>query len=71
MGFVDAGHAIEQALQRPQQRIQKRPLAIEHPRHEHAQRLGDRKNEREKQQNLEPAIGCHQNFSGRNSAYSR
>ena len=45
--LVHAGQAIDQALDRPHHRIQKRPLAIEDPRHEDTQRLRDQEDQRE------------------------
>ena len=67
--FIDAGQAIEQALDRPQHRVHERPLAVEHPGHEDAHGLGDQENQREKNRDLQPSIDTScQNFSGRSSA---
>src|SRR5580692_5061014 len=57
--FVDPSHPVEQALDRTHHRIQKRPLAAEYPRHEHAHGLGHGKDQREKNQNLKPPVCCH------------
>jgi hypothetical protein len=43
--LVDAGDAINHTLDGPQHRVQERALAVEHPRHENAERLGDGKNQ--------------------------
>ncbi len=40
--LIDSGHAIEQTLDWPGNRIKERAFAIEHPCHEYAQRLCDR-----------------------------
>ena len=51
--LVDAGQAIQQALDRPSNRIEKCAFAVENPRHEDAQRFGDREDQRQKQQGSE------------------
>jgi hypothetical protein len=43
-------------------------FSIEDKGHEDAHGFGNRDYDRDEQQNLEPAIKRHQNFSGRNSA---
>src|SRR5260370_17062539 len=57
--FIDACHAIKQALDWPNHRIEKSALTAEHSCHEHAERLGDRQNQRQEYGDLHPAIGCH------------
>ena len=57
--FIHTRDPVQQPLDRPQHRIHKCPLPAEHMRHENAHRLGDSKDEREEEQNLEPAIGRH------------
>ena len=69
---VDARAAIEQPLERPQNRIEKRLLARKHAGHKNAQRLGDRQQHDKKQNDLKPAVRSHgQNLSGHSSAASR
>jgi hypothetical protein len=57
--FVDVGQAIDQALERPQDGIEKGALAGEHSRHEPSERNGDERHRRQEQRNLKPAIGGH------------
>ena len=44
--LIDAGHAVQQTLDRPDNGIKERTLAVEHPGHEYAQRFGDREYQR-------------------------
>ena len=54
--------------------MQKRALALEQPRHEQPDRLGDEQDQAEEHENLKDAVDGHrmpQNFSGRNMAQPR
>jgi hypothetical protein len=50
--LVDSRQLVNNALDRPQHRIEKRLLAIEYVGHEDAERLRDRENHYEEEQNL-------------------
>ncbi len=50
--FPDSAQPVDQPLERPQDRVQKRALALEQPGHEDAERLGQREDQREEEQNL-------------------
>jgi hypothetical protein len=65
---VDSGHAVQQTLDGPSQRIKERALAVENPSHEYAQRFRNREYHHQEYDYLNPAIHRHQNFSGINSA---
>jgi hypothetical protein len=66
--LVDSGHAVQQTLDGPGNRIKERTFAVENPSHEYAQRLRDREYHDQEYDYLNPAIHRHQNFSGINSA---
>src|SRR4029077_14458899 len=69
--LIHARKSVENPFYWPHHRIQPRPLTPEHPSHECAQRLGGEKNHHQQKENLEPPVCRHQNFSGRNIAYTR
>jgi hypothetical protein len=50
--FIDAGQPVKQALNRPQQRMQKRTFTIEDVRHEKPDGLCERDYDRDVDQNL-------------------
>ena len=66
--FVHARQLVKQLFYRTQDWIEKGAFTGKDLGHEDPQRLGDRKHHGKEQQNLRPAIGCHQNFSGLSSA---
>ena len=53
--FVDAGEPVKRDFDRPQDRRQKRPFAVEHPRHEPAERLHQRDDDGAIERDLNPA----------------
>ncbi len=67
----DAEQAIGQPLQWADQPIEKHRLALVHPRHVGAQRLGEQQQDDDVEPHLEPAIGGHENSSGLSSATKR
>ena len=58
---VDAAQAVDQPLDGPEDRIEKRSLALEDPGHVRAERLREREDDAEKQQDLNDAIRSHGN----------
>ncbi len=61
--FIHAGRAVNQLLDRPQHRIQKRFFAVEHARHEHAERLCDGQDQQQEKRDLQPSIDGHLRIS--------
>ena len=57
--FVHTGHAIQQSLERTQQRVEKRFPPVENPSHERAHRFRQRKDDEQEQPDLKPAICTH------------
>ena len=57
--FVDPADPVDRDLDRPKQRRQQRPLALEHARHVPAKRFGQRDDDGAKQKNLDPSDGGH------------
>ncbi len=68
MIFIHARQFVEQLLHGTQHGIEKRALARKDPGHEDAHGLRYGQDHQEEQQDLKPAIRCHQNFSGFSSA---
>src|SRR5260370_1294021 len=50
---------VDEFFDRAQDRVQKRFFPIEYPRHEYAERLGDRESHTKHKKDLEPAICRH------------
>jgi hypothetical protein len=72
--FTDAAQLVDERLDRPHNRMQERPLALEQPRHEEPDRLGDEQDQAEEHDDLQQADASHrrpQNFSGLNIAHPR
>ncbi len=57
--FVHESQAVDEALKRPQHRIEKCALPFEYPRHEYSQGLGDREKHSQEDNDLQPAIDRH------------
>ena len=57
--LVDAGDSVKPALDGAEDRRQERPLALEHPRHEAAERNDERGEDHEIDGDLNPAVEGH------------
>jgi hypothetical protein len=57
--LVDASDPVKQALDRSQHGIKKRPFPCKYSRHEDTKRLGDGENQRQKYEDLQPAVDGH------------
>jgi len=62
---------VQNPLDRPHHRISQVRSRLNTRAHKRAQRLSNQEDSQEESENLQPSIRCHQNFSGRNMAYTR
>src|ERR1017187_1818520 len=65
--LANAAQFVDQHLDRPEDRMEERALALEQPRHEQPDRLRDEQDQAEEHENLENANASHrrpQNLSG-------
>src|ERR1700736_6451557 len=71
VALINAGDAIQQALERAQHRVHECLFTIEDPRHEDTHGFRDGQDQHQEKCDLEPSVSGHQNFSGRSKAYSK
>jgi hypothetical protein len=71
LGGIDSAYAIERALKRPAHGVEHRRLALEDMCHVGAERLRQRQQDDDVDDQLEVPVGTHQNFSGKSSAITR
>ena len=57
--LANAAEPVDDALERPEQRVEERPLALEHPRHEQAERLGQARTSAAKKRIWTTPTACH------------
>ncbi len=68
---ADAAQAIDQFLDRPQDRVEKGAFALVNPGHERAERLGKGDQDDHVKDELKPTKDVHSNHSGFNRAITR
>ena len=61
--LADAAQLVDEHFDRPEHRMQERPLALEQPRHEQPDWFGDGQNQAEEHDNLQNANASHRSAS--------
>jgi hypothetical protein len=69
--WIDSSGPIKQSLTRHADGVEKRPAPLEDPGQVKPYGFGQQQDGGYEENNLEPAIERHQNFSGRSKAYTR